>query len=403
MADQPPTASVPPPPGGGQRRPRGSRTAHTRGFTLFRLRGVPIRIDLSWFLIAGIVAFTYGQRMSTDIAALRDAGPPVIIAAAAAASLLFFASLLAHELGHAFTSLDRNIPVAGITLFLLGGVTESTKEAERARDEFIIVGIGPFISLVLAASFGLLYTTVRQLPAPAAVMGYLAWTNLALAIFNVLPGYPLDGGRLLRSILWMITGKPHRATMWAARVGQVFAAGLIIGAAWGFLDLPLVGPRSFRIVVAVFASVGLWGGLIGLFLFRGATDAYRSSSLRQELSGRRVVDVMGTIPPTIPPNATLEQVADLLGRKPSLPWPVGDPPLAVVRLKDLDAVPSDRWAFTPVAAVASSIDDVVVDASLDLERAVRRLATAPERQLVVTNEGRAVGLLTESLLVRGRP
>ena len=400
MADHAPASSSPQPPSREPTRaPRGSRAARTRGFTLFRLRGVPVRIDLSWFIIAGLVAFTYGDRMATDIAAMRDASLAVIIVAATAAAILFFASLLAHELGHAFTSLDRDIPVLGITLFLLGGVTESKREARTARDEFVIVGIGPFISLVLAAVFGLLYTAVREVPAPAAVLGYLAWTNLALAVFNVLPGYPLDGGRLLRSVLWMVTGRPHRSTMWAARVGQIFAAILIVGAVWGFLGLPIEGPRWFRITVAIVASVGLWGGLIGLFLFRGASDAYRSARLRNRLTGHAVRDVMGSVPPTIDPDASLADVVDDLARKPSLPWPVGDPVRAVIRLRDLDAVPSDRWSSTSVGAIASPLGDVQIDASLDLERAVQRLAAAPEQQLVVTEHGRAVGLLTESLLV----
>lgn len=379
--------------------PHGSRAARTSGFTLFTVRGVPVRVDLSWFLIAGLVAFVYGQRMATSITALADAGMVVIVTAAAAAAVLFFASLLAHELGHAFASLDRGIPVIGITLFLLGGVTESTREAERPRDEFVIVGIGPFISLVLAAAFGLLYTTVSSLPAPAAVLGYMAWTNLALAVFNVLPGYPMDGGRLLRSVLWGITGRPHRATIIAARVGQGFALLLITGAVWGFLDLPIAGPRWLRIVIAVVASVGLWGGLIGLFLFRGATDAHRSASLRDRLSGQMVRDVMGSVPPTLSPDAPIADVVDELDRRPSLLFPVGDPVRQVIRLQHVDAVASERWHHTPVSDIARSLEGRTVTADTPLDAAVRALSAAPGNQLLVTDDGRAVGLLTESLIV----
>ena len=396
---QDPRSAPPPGSGSGKPAPHGSRAARTRGFTLFTVRGVPVRLDLSWFLIAGLVAYSYGSRMSNDIVALRGVDTPVIWGAAIVAALLFFASLLAHEFGHAITSLNRGIPVLGITLFLLGGVTESTREARRARDEFVIVGIGPFISLVLAAAFGLLFTALRDWPVPAAVVGYLAWTNLALAVFNVLPGYPLDGGRLLRSVLWMVTGRPHRATQWAARVGQVFAGLLLAGAAWGLLGLPLVGPRWFRIGVAVLSSVGLWGALIGFFLYRGATDAHRSARLKERWAGRRVRDVMGTVPPTLPPNASLAAVADVLGRKPSLLWPVGEPVRGLIRLQDLDAVTADRWATTAVADVAAAPDGRVIEADANLDRAARALVAAPEHQLVVVEGGRAVGLLTESLLV----
>jgi Zn-dependent protease len=175
------------------------RGSFQRARTLFSLRGVPVRIDASWLLIAGLVAFLFYSRMS---ASLPELGTVALVLAALAGSLLFFASLLAHELGHAFTSLDRGIPVFGITLFLMGGVTESTREAARARDEFVIVGIGPFISLVLAGLFGLLHLPLEGIQPVATVVGYLAWTNLLLAVFNLVPGYPLDGGRLLRSVLW---------------------------------------------------------------------------------------------------------------------------------------------------------------------------------------------------------
>lgn len=402
-APRPPSAAADAPPHGRPDAsgppPHGARAARTRGFTLFSVRGVPVRIDLSWFVIAGLIAYTYGDRMATGIAALADAGPVTIVTAALAAAVLFFASVLAHEIGHAFTSLDRSIPVIGITMFMLGGVTESTREARSARDEFVIVGVGPFISLVLAAAFGLFYTVVADLPAIAAVVGYMAWTNLALALFNVLPGYPLDGGRLLRSVLWLVTGRPHQATRWAARVGQGFAAMIMLGAIWWFLDAPLFGPPWLRLVTAVLVSVGPWGALIGYFLFRGATEARQSASLREHLAGRRVRDVMGTAPPVLSPDASLAEVADLLGTKPSLLWPVGQPVRAVVRLEDLDRVPEDRWRETPLLAVAAPARGRTVEAETDLDRAVQRMVEVPGHQLIVTSAGRVVGLLTESLVV----
>lgn len=213
------------------------RATFRRARTLFRLRGVPIRVDASWLIIAGLVVWIFFGRMQERL----DASATVVLAAAAAGALLFFASLLAHELGHAFTSLDRDIPVLGITLFLLGGVTESTREARSAKDEFVIVGVGPFISLVLAAAFGLLTVVVEPHQPYALVTGYLGWANLLLGIFNLVPGYPLDGGRLLRSVLWGVTKQPHKATRWAARVGQAFA--VLLG---GYGVSVLLGQRGGR-------------------------------------------------------------------------------------------------------------------------------------------------------------
>jgi CBS domain-containing protein len=197
----------------------------------------------------------------------------------------------------------------------------------------------------------------------------------------------------------MITGKPHRATMTAARVGQVFAGALIAGAAWGFLDLPLVGPRWVRIAMAIVSSVGLWGGLIGLFLFRGASDAYKSAAMRQQLTGRTVVDVMGSVPPAISPRTTLTEAAAQLSQKPSILWPVGEPLQGVVRLQELDAVKVEDWPSTFITAVMLPVASRTAASTVDLETAVGTLAGAPERQLVITDSGKAIGLLTESLLV----
>ena len=158
-----------------------------------------------------------------------------------------------------------------ISLFALGGLTESTRESENARDEFLIVGIGPFTSLVLAGGFWVLARATAPLgTAPALVLGYAGWANLFLAIFNTIPAYPLDGGRLLRSVLWAVTGAPHRATLWAARVGQGFAlllGALALGPYVGVLDSPL-GPSIFN-------------ALIAFFLFRGATAATERATARK--------------------------------------------------------------------------------------------------------------------------
>ena len=354
-----------------------------------------MRVDTSWLFIAGLMLWIFYSQLS-DL--LPEHSQIVLGAAALGMALLFFASLLAHELGHALTSLSRGIPVIGITLFLLGGVTESTKEASRARDEFIIVGIGPFISLVLGAGFGLVFLAVEEIDVLAAVAGYLAWTNVALAVFNVLPGYPLDGGRLLRSVLWRITGSPHVATKGAARVGQLFALLLIFGAIWDLSGggLPAGGP--LRILVALISIFGWWGGLIGLFLFRGATDAHRHATTRQRLAERRARDLMGSVPPPLRREATLADVVERLQERPSLLWPVGDPVNGVLRLADLDRIDQRDWAWTRVGDLAGEPDGVTVDADESMDRVLDRLAAAPTSMLIVTDGGRPVGLITPSLV-----
>jgi Zn-dependent protease len=353
--------------------------------TLFRVRGVPVRVDVSWLVIAGLVTWLFYTRLQV---ALPDKTMLVVGLSAAAAALLFFASLLAHELGHALTSLDRDIPVRGITLFLMGGVTESSREARSAKDEFVIVGIGPFISLVLAALFGLLHAQFSGSQPYAAVLGYLGWTNLMLAIFNVVPGYPLDGGRLLRSVLWGVTKQPHRATRWAARVGQGFA-------------LLLAGLGVLTLVGAGGGFGGIWELLLGFFLFRGATDAHRHARLQERLAGRTVRQLMGSVPPTLHPATPLSAAIEHVQQRPSLPWPVawpGEPVQRVIWLADIDAVRDARWHTTTVGDVARDARGAIVGPDTGLGDAVAALAEAPHHTLIVVDGGHAVGLLTPSLI-----
>ncbi|MDQ3342106.1 MAG: site-2 protease family protein [Actinomycetota bacterium] len=352
------------------------------GWTLFSVRDVPVRIDRSFLLVVAFVTYLFYGRLT---ALLGGDGPVVLLLSAIAAAVLFFASILAHELGHALTSLNRDIPVASITLFALGGVTVSTREARSAGDEFVIVGIGPFVSLVLAGAFGLLATAAQDWTAVAAVMGYLGWTNLLLAVFNVLPGYPLDGGRLLRAVLWGVTGKPNRATRWAARVGQVFAL-LVIG--FGVWAVSRGGGFG-----------NIWNLLIGFFLLRGATDSHRRASVRDRLSHRTARDVMGSVTQPLPASLTLAEALPLVQQRPSLLWPVGDPVSGGLLLSQIDAVPSAAWPTTTVAQVATGAEELSVAVDTPMDEALDRLGEAPGNMLFVVDGGRAVGLLTPSLVV----
>lgn len=353
-----------------------------RGWTLFSLRGVPVRIDASWFVIAAIVTYIFYERMSVTLGA---SGPVIILGSALVAALLFFASLLAHELGHAFTSLDRGLPVLSITLFLMGGVTESTREAKTAKDEFVIVGIGPFISLVLAAAFGLAHAGVQPAQPFAAIFGYLAWTNLLLAIFNLVPGYPLDGGRLLRAVLWGATGNPHRSTRWAARVGQVFAGALIVFGAWVLFRTQ----GGFN---------GLWEIVIGIFLFRGAAEAHARARLQERLATLTAAEVMGSMPPVLDPQLLLHQAILELETRPSLVWAVGDPLVGTVSLPDVDAVPRRLWATTALAQITHDPSRSAIAANESMTEVLARIVEAPRQQLVVVDGDRPVGLLTPSLV-----
>lgn len=241
-------------------------------FRVARLHGVDIRVDPSWILVALLVVGSLHLRFVT-----ADWTVTASLLMAVSGTLAFFGSVLAHELGHAFEARHRGMEVHGITLFLFGGVTEMHMQDHRPRDEFAVAAIGPYTSLVLAAVLGLITAGIdwylTGLAAVSAVTGLLAWLNLGLALFNIVPGAPLDGGRVLRAGLWAITGDRIRAMALAARAGQMVAVVLLGGAAWVF-------GRPGGVILAV------WLGAIGLFLLKGATSEHRHArDLRAEAEG----------------------------------------------------------------------------------------------------------------------
>lgn len=228
-----------------------------RAFRIARIRGVDVRLDPTWLIIAVLVVWSFLVRWSVT-------GRPGIVALlmAAIGALAFFGSVLAHELGHAFEARHRHLEVHGITLFLFGGVTEMDMHTRRPRDEFTVAAIGPYTSLVLAALFGLVTAALDwYLPGRAVevatVTGTLGWVNLGLALFNIVPGAPLDGGRVLRAGLWALTGDRYRAQLIASRAGQAVAV-----AVW------LFGLFVLRQTGNLLSA--LWFGVIGFFMFSAA-------------------------------------------------------------------------------------------------------------------------------------
>jgi len=345
-----------------------------------RILGVLVKADSSALITGALVAWVYADSFAGT--ASEPTGAALIVGIIAVA-LGFFASLLLHEMGHALASKSLGIEVRGITLFMMGGFTESSREADRPRDDFFVVVMGPIMSLVAA---GLSYGVVLlDPPAPLdSVAVFLVWANLLLAVFNLVPGYPLDGGRLLRAILWGISKRPHAATRWAARVGQAFALLVVGYGGW------LLATQS--------GFSGLWEVLLGAYLFRGAHQAHERATLRERFVGRRVRDVMGTAPPFLDPAMTLGDALEQLQERPSLLWPVGDPVVGGLVLESIDAVPDVDWHTTRVADVALATSQVVIAADASLEDALRAMSQAPRGMLLAVDGGTAVGLVTPSLL-----
>ncbi len=223
-----------------------------------RVFGIPIEIDISWVLV--FLLLTYLLAGQFDDARLRW---PVAQrwTVAMITVVLFFLSVLAHELSHSVMALSKGIPVRGITLFIFGGVSRLDREPQRPITEFMVAVVGPLLSIVLAVIFGAVWFLLGRGDSPVeVVLLLLAWTNLSLGVFNLVPGYPLDGGRLLRAGIWGITGNHRKATRIAAGMGQAVGVAMVIGG----------------VSLAVFSEPvdGVWLGIVGMFLFSMARRSF---------------------------------------------------------------------------------------------------------------------------------
>ena len=223
-----------------------------------RVFGIPIEIDISWVLV--FLLLTYLLAGQFDDARLRwPAAQRWTVAMITV--VLFFLSVLAHELSHSVMALSKGIPVRGITLFIFGGVSRLDREPQRPITEFMVAVVGPLLSIVLAVIFGAVWFLLGRGDSPVeVVLLLLAWTNLSLGVFNLVPGYPLDGGRLLRAGIWGITGNHRKATRIAAGMGQAVGVAMVIGG----------------VSLAVFLEPvdGVWLGIVGMFLFSMARRSF---------------------------------------------------------------------------------------------------------------------------------
>lgn len=236
------------------------------GFRLGTIMGIEVRVHPSWIVIAGLVLWTLvAAALPADFGEL---GVGIRFAMGAAITLLFFVSLLAHELAHSVVAVARGIPVRAITFFLFGGMAETTRDSRTPGEEFLIAIAGPLCSLLLAVLSFFLWVGAAAWgwhPALAGSAAYVAVLNLVLAVFNLLPGFPMDGGRVLRAAIWKATGDVTRATHWAARVGEWMAYGLMLWGGWDMVTGEVMG--------------GLWLVLIAFFIRNAARAGYRQHLL----------------------------------------------------------------------------------------------------------------------------
>jgi Zn-dependent protease/predicted transcriptional regulator len=306
--------------------------------------------------------------------------------------VLFFGSVLVHELAHALVAQARGIRVQDITLFLFGGATRARVESRGPGDEFLIALVGPLTSLLLAGLFWLIDVVGRGvLSTPVAGMfGYLGWVNLLLAAFNLVPGFPLDGGRLLRSAIWKATGSFGRATRIASLAGQ--------GVGW------LLVAAGVASLVAGDLAGGIWFAFIGWFLVQAARSSYQELQLQQLLRGVEAEDVMAGDLRRIPPELSLQDaVDDYFMRYDHSAFPVDEQgqTIGLLTLRGVRRVPREQWPTRRVRELMVPLDDqVVVAPDARMDGVLGKLQDGEAGRVLVVQDGEVVGIITPSDLTR---
>jgi Zn-dependent protease/predicted transcriptional regulator len=352
-----------------------------------RVLGIPVYVHFSWFVIFGLIAWT----LATGYFPQHYPNLPVTSywAKGLVASLLFFVSILLHELGHSLVARASGIGIRSITLFIFGGVARLEKDPPDGRTELRMAAAGPAVSLALSALFLGAGMLARPGGTVWAVARYLAMINVVVAVFNLVPAFPLDGGRLLRGLLWKSMGKT-RATRLAARSGTLFAYFLIMSGVISML-------RGAGIS-------GMWYVLIGWFLKDAAAGAYQSARVDEALLGVTAADAMFRDVATLPGDVSLAEAArDYFLHTGYGAYPVvrGDSVVGLLCRRDILKVPAEEREQTSVQSAMTPLGDrVVVPPGAPLLRAMAKMAESGLGRVLVMEGGRLVGLLTMGSVLR---
>jgi Zn-dependent protease/CBS domain-containing protein len=357
-------------------------------FRLGRLFGVEIGIHASWLIIAFFVTYSLAVFQLPEIA--PDWSPLEYWVVAAVIAALFFASVVAHELSHALVARRYGLTVQSITLFILGGAAELKEEPRQARHEAAIAAAGPVTSLIIG---GVMAGVDLAVPIEhvSIAAGWLAIINIALGLFNLLPGFPMDGGRILRALVWRMGGDRDRATRTAATVGRFFGYAFIA------LGVYVVFQRGLG---------GIWLALIGWFLTTAADGSLSQLRVERALAGVRVRDIMDADPPSVSPNDLVSELVGerlLKGDDRSFLVRYDDGGLAgLVTLSDVRRLPREQWELARVTDIMTRRANLATVAPED--EAGRALELLQEREIgqlpVIVEEHRPVGMLTRSGLLR---
>ena len=360
---------------------------------LGRIAGISIGLNYSWFIIALLIALSLAQHFRT---AAPGWSSTIVWISAAVTALLFFLTLLLHELAHSLVAKTRGLRVSAITLFALGGVSQIETEASDAKSEFWIAISGPLMSVAIGLALLGAARTSAWVPgtepstAATSVLVWLGYINLTLAVFNMIPGYPLDGGRVLRAVVWWITGNADRSTRVAAQVGQAIALVFIL------LGL-------FRFFVGANFG-GLWLAFIGWFLLDASRSSYAQIEVVAGLGNRRVADIMERDYVTVEGHISLEDLVDEFvlrtGRRCFIVVD-NDRVSGLITTHEIKQVTRDRWPQTTVKSVMRPISQVrTVGPQTPALQALQLMGREDMNQLPVISDGHLQGVITRGHLLR---
>ena len=354
-----------------------------------KIFGIDIYIHISWVII--LVLLTWSLAVGWFPVLYHGFSAVTYWVLGFIAAVLLFVSVLLHELAHSLVARARGLPVKNITLYIFGGVSNIEKEPGSPGIEFQIAVVGPLTSLLIGVlAFVLFFLLGQYSSALAAILWYLGLANILLGIFNLIPGFPLDGGRVLRSIVWKIDGNLRRATRIVTVVGQIIAYLFILVGIWLFF-------------VGYFID-GLWLGFIGWFLLSSAQSANSEVMLQSVFRGVTVSEVMNTAPTTVPANISLQKLVDEyflpLGLRSAFVIQ-GDRLAGLITLSDIRHVPREEWGQTPVGLAMIPRDRLhIVSPQQSLNDVLPLMAGRDVNQLPVVQDERLVGVLSRDAIVR---
>lgn len=358
----------------------------TAGFKLFRVLGIPIYVNYTWFIVFSLVVYTLAVSYFPYLGPYYE--PWIRWMMAFIAAIILFSSILLHELSHSYVAQKQGIRIKSITLFVFGGIAQMVGESRTPSGEIKIAAAGPALSLFISGIFWTIVFVFKRDMATSPVLAisyFLAYTNMMLAVFNLIPGFPLDGGRMLRAFIWKRTNNLNRATLITSRIGKGFAILLIVGGLWDLLN-------------GVFIS-GLWLIFVGMFLQQAADEGYRQTLLHRTLSSVRIRNIMVSPAISVNDNMTIDHIVNnffFRYRFNSFPVVSGEELAGIISIHDIKVVEKEKWPYTIVRDVMfKDIAAFTISPESGALEALDKMIDTHRGRLVVLEDRRIAGMISQ--------